>query len=311
MSSDPGIGIDAAKVVSECMHSSRVKEMGTSLLRKNTNIEEEEDDVMQSYDRLSEDEIRKYQLKLARSLLVFMELLHLLISRNRDLLLDVIQTRKKAEGGSGKHNREISMGSFVPSVKIRSNTADISIPGTTGTLGGSGDRSRHGDQGHRRNGSGTNDSVGSSQDEKSREDISSTKRPSNADEYASLYSNKRPQSVVTVSEDYSGNTIVSLKDPATERVRTDSAIGIQRELQLAFISLAKELYPMIRGIMESATPRWLKQCCQDNYFSAYTYRGAKIREYILHFSRKFYNGIFHLLAFVWAKFYSNWRGTDV
>jgi hypothetical protein len=262
--------------------------MGTSLLRKNTNIEEEEDDVMQSYDRLSEDEIKKYQLKLARSLVVFMELIHLLISRNRDLLLDVIQTRKRAEGESGKHSREISMGSFVPFVKNRSNTADISIPGT---LGGSGDRSRQGDQGHRRNGSGTNDSVGSSQDDKSREDISTAKRLSNADEYASMYSNKRPQSVVTLSEDYSGNTIVSLKDPATERVRTDSAIGIQRELQLAFISLAKELYPMIHGIMQSAAPRWLKQCCQDNYFSAYTYRGAKIRKYMLLDSRKFCNRI--------------------
>jgi hypothetical protein len=291
MSSDPGIGIDAAKVVSECMHSSRVKEMGTLLLRKNTNIEEEDDDVMQSYDRLSEDEIKKHQLKLARSLVVFMELLHLLISRNRDLLLDVIQTRKRAEGGNGKHNREISMGSFVPSVKNRSNTADLSIPGT---FGGSGDRSRHGDHGHRRNGSGTNDSVGSSQDDKSREDISTAKKLPNADEYASIYSNKKPQSVVTISEDYSGNTIVSLKDPTTERVRTDSAIGIQRELQLAYISLAKELYPMIHGIMEGVTPRWLKQCCQDNYFSAYTYRGAKIRKYMLLISRVFSNPTFLL-----------------
>jgi hypothetical protein len=91
-------------------YSSRVKEMGTSLLRKNTNIdcEEEDDDVTQSHDRLSEDEIKKYQLKLARSLVVFIELLHLLISRNRDLLLDVIQTRKRAEGGIKKQNREIS-----------------------------------------------------------------------------------------------------------------------------------------------------------------------------------------------------------
>jgi hypothetical protein len=275
MSSDPGIGIDAAKVVSECMHTSRVKEMGLFLLRKTTNIEEDDDDVMPNYDRLSDDEINKYQLKLARSLVVFMELLHLLISRNRDLLLDVIQTRKKAEGE--KHSRDVSMGSFAPSMKNRSMAADVSLPGTLNT---SGDRSRHGDHGHRRNGSGTNDSVASSQDDRSREDISTTRRQSNADEYASVYSNKRQQSVVTLSEDYSGNTIVSLKDPATERVRTDSAIGIQRELQLAFISLAKDLYPMIHGIMGGDTPRWLKQCCQDNYFSAYTYRGAKIRKFI-------------------------------
>jgi hypothetical protein len=82
---------------------------------------------------------------------------------------------------------------------------------------------------------------------------------------------------------FSGGTMGSFKDPGTDRFRTDSAIGIQRELQLAFISLAKDLYPMIHGILESDTPRWLKQCCQDNYFSAYTYRQTKIRKYFQSF----------------------------
>ncbi|KAL3916821.1 MAG: hypothetical protein SGILL_005005, partial [Bacillariaceae sp.] len=276
MSSDPGIGIDAAKVVSECMHSSRVKEMGVSLLQKNTSIEEEDDDVMQSYDRLSDDEVNKYQLNLARALIVFMELLHLLISRNRDLLLDVIQTRKKAEAGGGRHGRDFSVGSFATfsNNKSRPSTTDVSV---AGTLGGSGDRSRHGDreQEHQRLGSFAADSTSSSRDG-SREDVPTTRRqPSNGEEY-SVSMHSRTRSGVTLGEDYNGNTIVSLKDPATERVRTDSAIGIQRELQLAFISLAKDLYPMIHGIMEKDTPRWIKDCCKDNYFSAYTYRQAKI-----------------------------------
>ena len=64
---DPGIGIDAAKVVSDCIHSSRVKEMAIYLLKKNTDVEEEEDgDVIQRFDRLGEDEVKKLQLKLAR-----------------------------------------------------------------------------------------------------------------------------------------------------------------------------------------------------------------------------------------------------
>lgn len=274
MSADPGIGIDAAKVVSECMHSSRVKEMGVSLLQKNSSVEEEDDDVMQSYDRLGEDEVKKYQLKLARSLVVFMELLHLLISRNRDLLLDVIQSRKKAEAG-GRHGRDVSIGSLATFSKHRSSTADMSVPGTLGT---NDNRSRHGDRDreHQRLGSFANDSTTSSRDG-SREDITATRRQSNVEEYnIPISSHTRTKSGVTLGDEYSGNTIVSLKDPATERVRTDSAIGIQRELQLAFISLAKDLYPMIHGIMEKDTPRWLKQCCQDNYFSAYTYRQAKI-----------------------------------
>jgi hypothetical protein len=276
MSSDPGIGIDAAKVVSECMHSSRVKEMGVALLQKNTSVEEEDDDVMQSYDRLSEDEVSKYQLKLARSLVVFMELLHVLISRNRDLLLDVIQTRKKAEAGGAQHGRDYSLGSFAPfsNNKSRLNNADISVPGTLGT---SDNRSRYGDRDReqQRLGSFAADSTTSSRDGSREDPPSSRRKTSNAEDY-SVSMHSRTKSGVTLSEDYSGNTIVSLKDPATERVRTDSAIGIQRELQLAFISLAKDLYPMVHGIMERDTPRWLKECCKDNYFSAYKYREAKI-----------------------------------
>jgi hypothetical protein len=265
MTSDPGIGIDAAKVVSECIHSSRVKEMGVYLLKRNNNVEEEDEDIMQSYDRLSDEEVKKYQLKLARSLVVFMELLHLLISRNRDLLLDVIQSRKKNEAGStsqstGKHLRDTSLGSFATFGKPVKGEASLQ-----GTLGTSGDRSRHGQELQRR-GSSANDSTNSSQDGKSTREESSTAAHSRR----------------STSDDYNGSsTFGSMKDAVIERVRTDSAIGIQRELQLAFISLAKDLYPMIFGIMESETPRWLKQCAQDNYFSAYTYRQTKIRTYRL------------------------------
>ena len=64
---DPGIGIEAARVLSDCIHSSRVKEMGQYLLKKNTNFEEDDDvDVLQSYDRLADDEVKRLQLKLAR-----------------------------------------------------------------------------------------------------------------------------------------------------------------------------------------------------------------------------------------------------
>jgi hypothetical protein len=258
VNSDPGIGIEAAKVVSECIHSSRVKEMGVSLLRKNDNVEEDDDDVLQSYDRLGEDEVQTFQLKLARSLVVFMELLHLLISRNRDLLLDVIQSRKKNEIGSllpgSKHARDVSLGSY-PTMNKSGGGRSISTPGPYTP---SADRSRHGGD-HQRRSSVSIEVASSSTDGRSRDDVSMKSR--------------------NISEDYSANTATSLKDSGNDRARTDSAIGIQRELQLAFINIAKELHPMVHGIMESDTPRWLKQCCQDNYFSAYTYRQAKIRKF--------------------------------
>jgi hypothetical protein len=240
-SNDPGIGIEAARVVSECIHSSRVKEMGTALLRKNTGVREDDDDVLQSYDRLSEDEVLKFQLKLARSLVVFMELLHLLIARNRDLLLDVVQKRKKY--GVPKHNRDI------PHSTTR---GDSSIPNNrTPTRG----KSRRGNETPSRLPTFPIETT------PSREDSSVKTRSSN--------------------EDHDQNTTGSSKDTGNDRtrsdsIRTDSAIGIQRELQLAFINIAKDLLPVIHGVMESDTPEWLKECCQDNYFSKYTYRRAKI-----------------------------------
>ena len=264
VNSDPGIGIEAAKVVSECIHSSRVKEMGVSLLRKNENVEEDDDDVLQSYDRLGEDEVQNFQLKLARALVVFMELLHLLISRNRDLLLDVIQSRKKSEIGSllpgSKHARDVSLGSY-PTVNKSGVGRSISTPGPYTP---SADRSRHGGD-HQRRSSVSVEVASSSTDGRSREDGRSR-------DDVSLKSRK-------FGEDYSANTMTSLKDSGNDRARTDSAIGIQRELQLAFINIAKELHPMVHGIMQSDTPRWLKQSCQDNYFSQYTYRQAKIRKF--------------------------------
>ena len=215
--------------------------MGVFLLKKNTNVEEEDDgDALQSYDRLGEDEVKKLQLKLARSIVVFVELLHLLIARNRDLLLDVIQERKKGESEpQHAYTRSLTRGEFYG-----------------GTLGS--DRSFP----TRQRSLGPYDSL-SSQDGKSKGEEGSTAR--------SHVRNRSDKS----DNDGSGNSMAS---SVIEKARTDSAIAVQSELQRSFISLAKVLHPMILGIMGTETPRWLKQSCQDNYFSAYTYRQTKIRK---------------------------------
>lgn len=58
--------------------------------------------------------------------------------------------------------------------------------------------------------------------------------------------------------------------------RTDSAIAVQSELQRAFISMSKVLYPLLSATVHGETPRWLKLCGQENYFSSGTYRQTRI-----------------------------------
>ena len=55
------------------------------------------------------------------------------------------------------------------------------------------------------------------------------------------------------------------------------AIAIQSELQRNFISMAKDLYSMVLGILGRDTPKWLKYACQESYFSSGTYRTTKLR----------------------------------
>lgn len=218
--------------------------MGLYLLKKNTNFREEDDgDGHQSYDRLSEDEVKKFQLRLARSLIVFMELLHLMIARNRDLLLDVIQERKRGENGS-RHGHTASLSRDFSLNEGRSNRSLVSRQSSMNANDGS-----------------------SLSDGRLRDDMTSRSyhRPKGSTSHGPPSSG---------SDDYS-----TMSGIAAEKARTDSAIGIQSELQRAFISLAKELHPMINGVLGPSTPRWLKLCTQENYFSAYTYRLAKLRKF--------------------------------
>lgn len=259
---DPGIGTDAAKVVSDCMHTSRVKEMGLYLLNKNTNVEEEEDaDVLQTYDRLGEDEVNRLQLKLARALVVFMELIHLLVARNRDLLLSIIHDRKtKGEGGSSsQHSRDDSRTRMFPS---RPNSTTTNQEGSERSRDDSLSRS------HKHIASWGSVVVNDPRIHKKISSLGSSAAMSDSINQ----SHKQMPSMGSL-----GITEWELSSNAEpDRARTDAAIAIQSELQRNFVSMAKDLYPMVLGIMGSETPKWLKLSCQESYFSSGTYRNTKL-----------------------------------
>mmetsp|Transcript_41053 Transcript_41053/g.49968 ORF Transcript_41053/g.49968 Transcript_41053/m.49968 type:complete len:247 (+) Transcript_41053:32-772(+) len=147
-----------------------------------------------------------------------MELLHLLISRNRDMLLAVVQARKQTRGSSRNHP-----GSSSPGSDRRRKTNYMSD-----------------------NRSVTSESVSLNQE--SSQQSGSRQRGDNK----------------------------SKDGKRKSKDRTDDSIAVQSELQRAFISMAKELYPIISNVIRSETPRWLKLCCHDGYFSSKTYRQTRL-----------------------------------
>lgn len=269
---DPGIGTDAAKVVADCIHSSHVKEIGLSLLKKNSDLMEGDTSTEfgqpPEYARLADDEVKKLQLKLSRLIVVFLELLHILIARNRDILLDVIQERKKSETTSNSsrgYSRATSLGQApsVPDSVERDRRAsrqpnyEFSTPSHS----------------HQDGGSRTRDTGGRV-----------FRPPSSEIQVRHQHQHRRTHTDGSRGEDRSKRHPRNTSDDqhsyqsnlSASGVRTDSAIAVQSELQRAFISFTKMLYPRVHAVMQADTPRWLKQCTQDNYFSMGTYKQTRI-----------------------------------
>ncbi|KAL7581257.1 hypothetical protein ACA910_006028 [Epithemia clementina (nom. ined.)] len=253
---DPGIGTDAVKIVADSIHSSHVKEIGLTLMRKSSDSREGDatnDLSLESYDRLSDDEIRKLQMKLARLIIVFIELLHLLIARNRQMLLDFMQERKRIESN-------VISSSARPSVRAPSvSTAD--------------QKSRV----HRPGSSGSQDFATPLMPIPARDqrggpvpvDPRSHKREGSLSDYMNYKRLNHQRSQSEDQQSASSTTAASIG-------RGESAIAVQSELQRALINMVKTLYPKLQGILQGDTPRWLKLCAQDTYFSLGTYKQTQI-----------------------------------
>jgi hypothetical protein len=252
INADPGIGTEAAKVVVDSIHSSHIKEMGLSLLRNTSEAQPENGDAafLTSFDRHAEDEIQKLQTKFAKLVVVFLELLHVLIARNRNALLEIIHERKprdsdrKATASISKTNNKSST-EHMRTGSTSSGGFGITTPGS---LSGQDPHFRQpsagSSTGHRRH------TTKSSEDSNSKQNPQIHHKKILSEDLNSVHSN--------------------LSSPAG--VRADSAIAVQSELQRSFTNLVKVLQPNLHMILQSEFPRWLKQCTQENYFSGGGYR---------------------------------------
>ena len=171
---------------------------------------------------MSEEEIEKVQTKLARIIVTFLELLHLLIAKNRHVILAAVQARKR-RGADG-----------------------------VSTASGSGSRA------------GIYNSP-LKYEEGQDSDISSLSQ------------------LKLGGDTILGKSITTTKTSGSHKAnasdRTDAAIGVQSELQRGFISLIRALSPNLLDTINTEVPRWMRQCCQENYFSSGLYRQADIREF--------------------------------
>jgi len=278
---DPGIGTDAAKVVADCIHSSNVKEMGLALLQKSSDFSEGDNSTEFSldYDHLTEDEIKKLRSKIARLLIVFIELLHLLISRNRDLLLDVIQERKKEKGSSSDTLPPHYYPPPPPSAPayIRTHSLGDANDRPAYNYGGSRDATRR--EASPQHNTGTQslrEGRGRETPTSQAGDRSVRRQPSDGLRHVSMSQLGPQQQQQQQQQRHQRGRSSDADSVVSASNRTDSAIAVQSELQRAFINLCKSLYPRVQGTMQDETPRWLKQCSQDNYFSLGTYRLTKI-----------------------------------
>lgn len=253
---DPGIGSDAAKVVADSIHSSHVKEIGIALLRSSSELNRDEStsEFALEFDHLSEHETRALQVKMARLVVVFLELLHILIARNRDILLEVIQERKRGDVGSR-----------------------VGGPGGSRPNSVVGNLSLHTD----RSGPARSSSAPTKSEPASRRlpvvgppglPTAHRRQMTGSDTGTEGRSTGKRSHAHGTSED--AHTVISTQSGGG--LRTDWAIALQSELQRAFINLTKTLYQKIHGILQSDTPRWLKQCSQENYFSMGYYRHTKL-----------------------------------
>jgi len=229
-----GLNADSAKLVMECIHSSWLKRIGITFLAANSQLEESVDAGMYSpYQALDEDEIEAAQTKLARMIVTFLELLHLLIGRNRDVLLTVVQSRKRSGGDA------------------------LSV--ASGSVHGSVHGSIHG-------GYSATPRAGT-------HSFSPMKRPS-SDSGLGYNTYERPSNEIV------GRSIIAESNHgqfSNNSDRTDSAIGVQSELQRGFVSLVKALSHNLLDTLSNEIPRWMRSCCQDsNYFSTGQYRKADI-----------------------------------
>lgn len=231
--------------------------MGMVLLAKRTRVTEDEGTDLEEYDRLTDEECAKLQVKLARCIVVYLELLHLLIARNRDLLLNLIQERKKVEGGSsvaGSVTRNTAGGKETINQVGAETWRRLQRKSLHSKLESSSSL-----------GARSNEGVRTS---RSMNDDNTLRKTPDDRKFGKYY----PEDV--------GISTASGLGAGGGSGKTDAAIAVQSELQRAFIALTRSIYPVVSGILGSETPRWLKHSCQDSYFSSYAYRHTKIRKFL-------------------------------
>ncbi|GMH54206.1 hypothetical protein TrST_g8868 [Triparma strigata] len=230
-----GIGKDAAKILVDALHQSRICTMAVKVLSSKSLYQQRSSKRVEV---LPDAEVLTLKRQLSRSMVMFLELLHTLLIKNRELLLAWVARKRamKAEepGSEDLHlHGRTSHRSVAPSYNFGNTVTGVfknpTAPLNRGTTGST---------------SGSRTSFTDSVAETEHENEEGT---------------FNPQTTLTPNE--------NLK----------SDIGVQSELQRSFSSTTKCLYPLlVTWINEDEVPRWIEMSGMEGYFASSSYKVVKM-----------------------------------
>ena len=250
-----GIGKEAAKILVDALHQSRICSMAVKVLSSKSLYSQRSNRKLEI---LNEEEIVQLKCQLSRGIVMFLELLHTLLVKNRELLLDWVAQRKlRAEEDRDTFNSNSNHRSFSH------NFGQGIMPKFSASHM---HRSHHGSH-HSGTYSGTHGTLGSTSSKRS------------MDEAEANNCNPGEEDMENRGEDGTGRVTLAPGE------QLKSAIGVQSELQRSFSSTTRALYPLLTSWLgEEEVPSWIAMSSADGYFASSSYASVQM-SHSIHFMK--------------------------
>ena len=255
----------AAKILVDALHQSRICSMAVKVLSSKSLYSQRSNRKLEV---LNEEQIVELKCQLSRGIVMFLELLHTLLIKNRELLLQWVAQRKLHEEQEDRDTFNSNHRSFSH------NFGHGIMPkfSASHTHRGSNYGSHHGSH-HGSYHSGTYSYSGNLGTQES----TSSKR--SVDEVEANNSNHSEEDVENRGEEGTSRATLAPGE------QLKSAIGVQSELQRSFSSTTRALYPLLTSWLgEEEVPSWIAMSSAEGYFASSSYASVQM-SHSIHFQK--------------------------